>query len=88
MLEPARYGCPVVVGPHTHNFDDIMELMLQGDAIAIEGTAEKIVQFLHRAAQQDTNLHSMAQRALLVAQDTEGVLDRYVDLLENSFNNN
>ncbi|HEY0797130.1 MAG TPA: 3-deoxy-D-manno-octulosonic acid transferase [Acidisarcina sp.] len=36
-LEPARFGVPVVMGPHFHNFRTIVRRMIEKDAIRIVG---------------------------------------------------
>ena len=33
ILEPAAAGVPVIVGPHTHNFRDIVGLFRRADAL-------------------------------------------------------
>jgi 3-deoxy-D-manno-octulosonic-acid transferase len=33
ILEPAVFGVPVIVGPHTHNFRDIVGLFRRADAL-------------------------------------------------------
>lgn len=81
MLEPARYACPTIVGPHTHNFEDIMPLILEQDAIAVGQDAKAIALFLQRAATHDIALSAMGERAHKFAKDSDNVLQRYESLL-------
>ena len=51
ILEPAGFGVPVIVGPHTHNFRDIVGLFRRADAL-IElpaGDPEKSADSLYEA---------------------------------------
>ncbi len=81
MLEPARYACPTVVGPHTGNFDDIMQLMQQSAAIHVVDSADQVIDFLMEAASPTSDYRAMAQRALTLAEDSRRVLQRYLQLL-------
>lgn len=81
MLEPARYACPTIVGPHTHNFDDIMPAILEQDAIAVGQDANAVAGFLQRAAADDIALSAMGERARKMAEDSDNVLQRYESLL-------
>lgn len=78
MLEPARYACPVIVGPHTGNFDDIMQLLRQSDAIRVARNADEVIHFLIEVAQGGDDYQKMASRARQVALDSESVLQRYL----------
>ena len=81
MLEPARYACPVIVGPHTENFEDIMPLLLQSDGIKVAQTSDDVIRFLVEAFQDRADYAMMASRAQQVALDSQNVLQRYVAAL-------
>jgi 3-deoxy-D-manno-octulosonic-acid transferase len=60
ILEPAGFGVPVIVGPHTHNFRDIVGLFRRGDAL-IElppGHPEQDAETLHAAVVSILNKHA------------------------------
>jgi 3-deoxy-D-manno-octulosonic-acid transferase len=40
IIEPARHGVPIVVGNHTENFRDIVDLFASRDAVRVVGAAE------------------------------------------------
>lgn len=42
ILEPAMYGVPTIVGPHTENFRDIVELFRRADAVLIVRDAQQL----------------------------------------------
>lgn len=81
MLEPARYACPTVVGPNTSNFEDIMQRLLDNQAVHVAEDALETVNFLASAASGSDELTSMAKRAEEIAKDNEHVLERYVEQL-------
>lgn len=81
MLEPARYACPTVVGPHTANFEDIMQAMQAANAIHVAQGAEAVIRFLIDAAQPDSGHGFMGQRALVFAENNDRVLQRYLQAL-------
>src|SRR5947208_11868062 len=35
ILEPAHFGVPIVVGPHTENFRDIISIFQQAEALRV-----------------------------------------------------
>jgi 3-deoxy-D-manno-octulosonic-acid transferase len=84
MLEPARYSCPTVVGPHTGNFDDIMQLLLAADAVHVADCADDAADFLIDAAGGSPGHREMGRRAQQVAQDRGDVLQGYLHRLRTS----
>jgi 3-deoxy-D-manno-octulosonic-acid transferase len=40
IIEPAQYGVPIVVGNHTENFREIVEVFRNRDGVRVVGTAE------------------------------------------------
>jgi 3-deoxy-D-manno-octulosonic-acid transferase len=42
ILEPAMYGVPTIVGPHTENFRDIIALFRRADAVLIVRDAQQL----------------------------------------------
>ncbi|NND90858.1 MAG: 3-deoxy-D-manno-octulosonic acid transferase [Granulosicoccus sp.] len=81
MLEPARYACPILVGPHTENFADIMQLMIEADAIEVSASAETLATSLLEAAGGSPHYREMGIRARAIAEDSQGILQRYLELL-------
>jgi len=81
MLEPARFACPTIVGPHTQNFADIMSIMIESDAIAIGQEACDITAFLEQAARGNTRHSVMGKRARELAENSANVLQHYEALL-------
>ena len=42
LLEPAMHGVPVLTGPHTHNFRDIAESLIEAGGCVVVNSAEQI----------------------------------------------
>ena len=82
VLEPARHARPIVVGPHTANFADVIERLGAGDAIATVGDAGAAARFLARALDGDAALERQGVRARDVSADAADVVARYVAALE------
>ncbi|MDE0838579.1 MAG: 3-deoxy-D-manno-octulosonic acid transferase [Kiritimatiellae bacterium] len=79
MLEPALMGKPVIVGPNTENFDDVVRILLDGEGLCQvqdEAGLHDAVQALMQSESQRTTL---AQKAGEVLRPRQGVVDRSVD---------
>jgi len=85
MLEAVRSGRPVVVGTHTQNFADIMELLRKAQSIEETDSAEEVADFLHKAQCSDPALLEMAKRATTLADtfDSERILNSYLEQLHH-----
>jgi glycosyltransferase involved in cell wall biosynthesis len=74
LLEPARYGKPVLFGPHTTNFRALAEEMKQKHAAIevrdAEGLEREIAQLLEAPAKR----REIGERARQLAADDRGVL--------------
>ncbi len=81
VLEPARHACPTVVGTYTDNFDDIVSIMKDRDALFVAGCVDEVTQFLQRGANHDPALITMGQQAKTIARESESVLQHYLQLL-------
>jgi 3-deoxy-D-manno-octulosonic-acid transferase len=47
ILEPAHYGIPIMVGPHTENFRDIVALFTRAGAVDVANKAQFADEMLH-----------------------------------------
>ena len=74
LLEPARYGKPVLFGPHTTNFRALAEEMKQKHAAIevrdAEGLERELIQLLETPAKR----REIGERARQLAADDRGVL--------------
>ena len=87
ILEPAQHGVPILVGPHTENFRDIVELFRNNDALRIvtrDNLATTLLQLLAHASERQ----ALGHRALETLQSqrgaTEFTLEKLRSLLETN----
>jgi 3-deoxy-D-manno-octulosonic-acid transferase len=81
VLEPAALGVPVLVGPHTFNFEEVTDLLLeQGAALRVADSEElsKVLQVLLSDPAQRQRMGEAAQRTV----GTErGAVDRTLEVI-------
>jgi 3-deoxy-D-manno-octulosonic-acid transferase len=80
ILEAVQWGVPVVVGPHTENFRDMVELFRASDALRVAGMAELPLEFLDLLGDTDERT-SLGRRALEVLRSQSGATQRTLDAL-------
>ncbi|MCB1555637.1 MAG: lipid IV(A) 3-deoxy-D-manno-octulosonic acid transferase [Xanthomonadales bacterium] len=78
-LEPAALGVPVLVGPHTFNFAEVTDLLLdRGAAIRVADPAE-LAASLHRLFRDDTLRRDMGRAAVETVRGARGAVGRTVE---------
>jgi 3-deoxy-D-manno-octulosonic-acid transferase len=80
VLEPAYFGKPILVGPHTENFRDIMRRFEQANAIARTESGDVLVGAFLLLTQPA--LAEMGKRAKQVMDENAGATERTVTALE------
>jgi 3-deoxy-D-manno-octulosonic-acid transferase len=81
ILEAAQYGIPVLVGPHTENFRDIVSLFREAGAVCVVGPAE-LPLTLTELAENEAERKLMGERALQTLQTHRGATERTLQALE------
>lgn len=71
-LEPARLGCTIVTGPHTHNFNAIVQKMLQAQAIEVVQHKQQLAQQINRWLIDVATARQQAERARILMQQAQG----------------
>ena len=92
ILEPAHFAVPILVGPHTENFRDMVRLFEQADAVEVihdaavdRGSAEQLAQVVAAAWMrllQDPKRAEMGLRGQQVLQQQRGATERTVAAME------
>ena len=80
VLEAAQFGVPILVGPHTENFRDIVQIFRQADALKVvtpESLTPTVLQLLQNVGERA----SLGQRALAVMHSQRGATERTVAAL-------
>ncbi len=80
ILEPARHGVATVVGPHTENFRDVIELFGGQNAVRISDAA-RIAMDLLELMSDDAARKALGQRASDVLRAQTGATDRTLNAL-------
>ena len=80
MLEPAAFGAAVSFGPHTENFRDISQLLLDAGAARVV-PGNELCCFVADCLEAPTEARAMGQRASRFVQQHRGATRRTVELL-------
>lgn len=81
ILEPAQHGVPILVGPHTENFRDIVGIFLRADAVNVvrrQNLAAEVLRLLQDRAARET----LGRRAAEVFHSQSGATQRTLEALQ------
>lgn len=81
LIEAAACGCPLVMGPHTFNFDEAARLSLAAGAARRVADMNEAVEAALALVQDEPMRRSMMQAALAFAQQHRGAADRTADAI-------
>ena len=84
ILEAAQHGVPVVVGPHTENFREMVNLFRDSGALKVVGAAELPLVFMELLADEQQR-RILGQRALETLRSRSGATERTLQFLEPLF---
>lgn len=80
VLEAAQFGVPILVGPHTENFRDIIQIFQQAQALRVV-TAESLTSTVLALLNDSVEREGLGQRARKVMQMQQGATERTVEAL-------
>ena len=72
MIEPAYFGKPIFVGPHTENFRDVVELFLKDDAIVQVSNSDELTNEISNRLKNYEQLERIGIRAKKVVEKSQG----------------
>jgi 3-deoxy-D-manno-octulosonic-acid transferase len=81
ILEPATYGKAIVVGPHTENFRDIVEMFRRENAVFVAQDADELGRSIKSLLRDDVERSEAGARAAKLVADNSGATTRTVDAL-------
>jgi 3-deoxy-D-manno-octulosonic-acid transferase len=81
ILEPAHYATPVLVGPYTENFRDIVELFIRAGAVDVVQSDEFADELL-RLLDQPEKREQLGRHAAEVVRKTCGATNRTAEVLQ------
>ena len=76
MIEPAAYGAAVAFGPHTHNFRDVVALMLQRRAATVVHDGRELTAFVRRCVENPAYAAELGQQAQALIGGQRGAVER------------
>jgi 3-deoxy-D-manno-octulosonic-acid transferase len=80
VLEPAYFGVPILVGPHTENFRDIIEIFRRADALRVV-SPQSLKQDTLSLIENYDERERMGRNAKEVMQAQQGATQRTVEAL-------
>lgn len=80
ILEPAQHGVPIVTGPHTENFRDVIHLFRRADAVRVV-TPETFAGEVRRLLDDRALREQLGRRASEVFRSQSGATDRTLQAL-------
>jgi 3-deoxy-D-manno-octulosonic-acid transferase len=81
MIEPAALGKPVVVGPFTGNFAEVMNRFRHADAMREVSTTEELGRQIEQWLKDPESAREMGRRAQEVVRRERGATGRHVELI-------
>ncbi|HJN19171.1 MAG TPA: hypothetical protein QGH10_27005, partial [Armatimonadota bacterium] len=76
VLQPMAQGKPVIVGPHTHNFRDIVRLCKAEEALVQLSSADELAGTVGRILSSPGEAELLSVRALKVVKSNQGASAR------------
>jgi len=80
IVEPAQFGKPILIGPHTDNFRDMVEMFRSKDAVMI-ASAQDFIETLLRLVDDPAMRNKLSEQAQRVLESNYGATGRTVDAL-------
>lgn len=80
-IEPARFGKPILFGPHMQNFQDIAELFVMKGAAGQVRTLDEMIERLRRWIFYPQDAEGYGTRARRLVEENEGATVRNVGLI-------
>lgn len=80
ILEPAQYGVPIIVGPHTENFRDIVGSFERGNAVRVVEAAELPLVFMELLSNEAART-ALGRRAAEILRSQTGATQKTADAL-------
>jgi 3-deoxy-D-manno-octulosonic-acid transferase len=82
MIEPAAYGVATCFGPRTHNFREVVRLLLADDAAVVIQDGDELTEFVRRCLDEPEYGRHLGLPAQKVVMRQLGAAQRTVDLLD------
>ncbi|OAN17002.1 3-deoxy-D-manno-octulosonic acid transferase [Photobacterium jeanii] len=80
-LEPAAYGLPLIMGPHTFNFSSICQMLTDADALKTVTNSQTLATTINRYLQSPQQAKAQGGNALQVLKLNQGSLAKHLELI-------
>ncbi|MFN0199831.1 MAG: 3-deoxy-D-manno-octulosonic acid transferase [Planctomycetaceae bacterium] len=81
MIEPASYGAAILFGPHTHNFKDVVEMLLAHQAAKVVWDEGDLRQAMGQLLEEPALAREMGARAKELVHKQQGATSRTLELI-------
>ena len=81
IIEPAQHGVPILIGPHTDNFRDIVRLFQMNDAVRVVQTDQLVSVLLNLFANEEER-KALGKRAADTLRSQQGATDLAIEKLK------
>ncbi len=88
LIEPAAYGAPIIVGPHTFNFEDIVQEFLNNQACLRVSNQEQLLDAIEFFANDNEGAKKFALRAKEVVEKNRGSTEVQASYIINALGEN
>ncbi|MDG1310663.1 MAG: lipid IV(A) 3-deoxy-D-manno-octulosonic acid transferase [Porticoccaceae bacterium] len=82
IIEPAAWGVPVLTGPHLFNFAEASRLLIEGGAMSVCGSAERLAEQAIGLFENQQRRTEMGDAARLIADANRGALERLMAVID------
>lgn len=82
MMEPASLGLPVISGPHTFNFTEITELLLEQNVLIRISNESELTNEVSKLLNDANQRHHIGEIGRKVIESNRGNIDRLMQLIE------
>lgn len=82
VLEPAALGVPVIVGPHTFNFEEVTDFLLERGAALRVPDADALARELQRLLGDPVLRVAMGEAAICAVEEQRGAVARTLKIIE------
>ena len=81
VIEPARAGCPVLVGPHSANTRDVVERLIAGGGALRVSSTDSLAWALAGLLNEPRRAIDMGRRARVLVESGRGAIERHVKVI-------
>jgi len=82
VIEPAAFAKPVLVGPRTDNFKDIVQIFLENKAIVQVKDGEELLLRMRELLRSPERMNQLGRKAEEVVAMNRGAVEKTMDILE------